>query len=981
MAAGAQMANKRPRNDFGPRPGPSGLAVPAPIAAPQLQQGIGPNNSGSRQTTANFGYQQPQSSSMRPPIIGRGPLSAPGMRNVGPMANSLQQPAMMMGGSPPIGGMAQQPPIGPGGGLMRPMPNQMGGPLPFHGGQTPPTGPGGRFQGPTGPRNAIPPRRPANEAGPPRAGRVSSSSSLPSTEARDRSTSGMTNAAGPSKFTGPVGVNALPPGSSSRNGALPNRRNGRTSHPERNAESLPSTKVRNDSSSRPPQAPSGPRRNAQSASQASQSSFDVNKPAIIATQAQASTDLDHPVQAASKKTYADFNILGLHIPEIDWLWTAYDAVLEEKAAEQEDATEAKDEPKKEEDDGDEDEQPISLAKTIKQRSVIWNQREQPEEGPKKGQANKLKINFAVHSSSSQQTAKSESKKVAVQGDGNDEKSKMTEDTEDHAATTDQKGPLWTAESKGPPQLSSNRIGLTYASGARRLVIDAEVVKEVRFCRSEKSAEIVIDAVTMPRSRPRGAVWKKRAEEWVICKGVLLESRKRNPLVESRKQDNVSYDAVSRRQLEHAWLHQTEDEGTENKDEEMVEGGGSGSGDEEVGKNEDTDEKKDSSKQQEQQQQDEEADEEESEQRSAKDSPDSVWGSHKTLPPLHRFLSSDADADPEREAPSREMVIVVALEKLAPLQEAKWLKTGDIAEWLAGLPSFSQTTEQAWASKIHVLDPDPPPSVHDLFSDWANRSTVSLAKDRRKFVADTLHGGASSYVEILAWLVHGDRYYSAPNQKELGPLLSIALTSSAYPSHQNHMSLSVLALFSLCRSYADAAGTANEVLEGQMGEIIMSLPVRLTFRALDGMVSGESGMRIRLTCPLTNSHILICSSRITLIVKGPKRDKRNVRRPRKVLLLLPELLLFERIRPAKCLVEPHLSRLLWVESQFQNGKVMKKRMVFRPKVKMPLPSSLQLLHRHKMVSLILHLWSLIVLLARTSMGLCPRFKGRLWKARK
>lgn len=884
VGPGVNSANKRPRHEFGPRPGPAGMNGAVPVAH-QPQQGVGQANLGlnSRHGSGNFGWQQPQNPSMGPPAVARGP--GPGMRNAGPMA-TFQQPAMMMGGSPPMGGMAQPPPVGPSSGPMRPVPAYMGGPLPFHGGQAPPTGPGGRPLGPTGPRNAMTPRRPANDAGSSRTSRVSSSSSSNASEVKDRSASGGSSAAGPSRFSGPVGVNALPPGSSSRGAAQASRRNGRPSHAERSADSSSGSKARNDASSRPPQAPSGPRRNAQPAAQDSQSSFDVNKPAIIATQAQASTDLDHPVPAASKKTYADFNILGIHIPDIDWIWTAYDGAIGTKEqTEQEGESEVKAESHSE-DEGDLD-CPISLVKVLAERSAIWQQQEQAEEGVRKGQANKLKINFAALSQPTQ-SAKVESKKAVVLGDKTDDQEEATENGEE-PPTSDQKVHTWTAETKGPPQLSSNRIGLTYASGARRLVMDAEVVKEVRFCREEKRVEIVINAVTMPRTRPRAASWKKRAEEWVICKGVLLESRKQGPVVEHRKQDNVSYDAVSRRQLEHAWFHETEEEGTETKDEELTEGGGANGYGEGAEREEADDEGNESLKQQ--QQQDEDGDEEVTEQRSAKDPPSRVWGSHKTLPPLHRILASDVDADPEREAPGREMIIHVALEKVAPLQEAKWLKTGDIVEWLAGLPSFSRTSEQAWARKIHVVDPDPPPSVQDLFSDWTNRSTVNLAKDRRRFVSETLNGGASSYIEILAWLIHGDRYYSAPNQKELGPLLSNALSFSAYPGHQNHMSLSVLALFSLCRSYAEVAGTEAEVLEAQMGEIIMSLPVRLTFRAMDGMVSRDF-VNYCLCVAMAHSFASY-SSRIMRTARGQKKGKRNVNEPRRIML---QLLL--ELRPAK-----------------------------------------------------------------------------------
>lgn len=71
--------------------------------------------------------------------------------------------------------------------------------------------------------------------------------------------------------------------------------------------------------------------------------------------------------------------------------------------------------------------------------------------------------------------------------------------------------------KGPPQLSLNRIFLSYAANRKRLAIDAETVHSVKINRSEHWVEICIDT-----SRQQSQT-RKKGEEYLVCNGTLVSS--------------------------------------------------------------------------------------------------------------------------------------------------------------------------------------------------------------------------------------------------------------------------------------------------------------------------------------------------------------------------------------------------------------------------------------------------------------------------
>lgn len=92
--------------------------------------------------------------------------------------------------------------------------------------------------------------------------------------------------------------------------------------------------------------------------------------------------------------------------------------------------------------------------------------------------------------------------------------------------------------KGPPQLSLNRIFLSFAANRKRLAIDAEAVKSVKIHRSEHWVEICIDV-----TRQSDQVTRKKGEEYLVCNGTLLEKR-------TKGQEN--YTAVTKSDIAAAW---------------------------------------------------------------------------------------------------------------------------------------------------------------------------------------------------------------------------------------------------------------------------------------------------------------------------------------------------------------------------------------------------------------------------------------------
>lgn len=207
-------------------------------------------------------------------------------------------------------------------------------------------------------------------------------------------------------------------------------------------------------------------------------------------------------------------------------------------------------------------------------------------------------------------------------------------------------------------------------------------------------------------------------------------------------------------------------------------------------------------------------------------------------------------------------LVVHLDRDRPLSEPKWVKSGDVQEWLKSMfgRMFWVAGEAAdgWEKKIEVADPDPvrffpddlfliltlsqSPTIWTVLEGWAINSPVGIQTERQRFLK-THMTEVDNLLEILLRLVRGERAtpfsqtapaISAPSIS--GPLLTAFSQSSAHGAQQTHVSLAVLAMFYMTIEYAQKAGGQKGKTEAEekIGEIIRCLPSHLIYKSLDGI---------------------------------------------------------------------------------------------------------------------------------------------------
>ncbi|OCH95855.1 hypothetical protein OBBRIDRAFT_883479 [Obba rivulosa] len=208
-------------------------------------------------------------------------------------------------------------------------------------------------------------------------------------------------------------------------------------------------------------------------------------------------------------------------------------------------------------------------------------------------------------------------------------------------------------------------------------------------------------------------------------------------------------------------------------------------------------------------------------------------SDPTIPPFFRAT-----------LPSK-MTLLARLDKERPLSEPRWVKTGDVQDWLRSMFGrmfwVAGDAADGWEKKIEVVDPDPAPTIWTVLEAWATNSSVGLPNERQRFVR-THMTETDNILEILLRLVRGERSTFNQNNPTVsaptvtGPLLSALSQGSAHGAQQNHVSLAVLAIFRLAVEYAKKAvpETGKAEAEERVGEIIRSLPSHLVYKSLDGI---------------------------------------------------------------------------------------------------------------------------------------------------
>ncbi|KAF7331881.1 Proteasome endopeptidase complex [Mycena kentingensis (nom. inval.)] len=173
-----------------------------------------------------------------------------------------------------------------------------------------------------------------------------------------------------------------------------------------------------------------------------------------------------------------------------------------------------------------------------------------------------------------------------------------------------------------------------------------------------------------------------------------------------------------------------------------------------------------------------------------------------------------------------VTLVVYLDIVRPLSEPKWVKTGDIPEWLKSLFGrmfwFAGDAAESWEKKIVVSDPDPPPTLTTVLEGWASSSGAGNLVERQRFVKTHLCE-MENVMEILLRLVRGNQPTPLASQTGsplTGPLLSAIAPGSIHGGLQTPVSLAVLAMFRMTVEYASKAGgdKGKEEVDRSTGEL-------------------------------------------------------------------------------------------------------------------------------------------------------------------
>ncbi|KAJ3743368.1 hypothetical protein DFH05DRAFT_1617961 [Lentinula detonsa] len=205
----------------------------------------------------------------------------------------------------------------------------------------------------------------------------------------------------------------------------------------------------------------------------------------------------------------------------------------------------------------------------------------------------------------------------------------------------------------------------------------------------------------------------------------------------------------------------------------------------------------------------------------------------TLPPFPNDLTSTS------------LTLIAHLETKRPLSEPRWVRTGDIQDWLRSMFGrmfwVAGDAADGWEKKITVVDPDPPPTIWTVLEGWAQNSTVGVSTERQRFLK-THMSETENILEILLRLVRGERATAFPSASMIsapsvsGPLLSALSSATAHGSQQTHVSLAVLAMFQMSIEYATKAlgEDGKKEVDERIGEIIRFLPSHLIYKSLDGI---------------------------------------------------------------------------------------------------------------------------------------------------
>ncbi|PLW12380.1 hypothetical protein PCANC_20172 [Puccinia coronata f. sp. avenae] len=354
-----------------------------------------------------------------------------------------------------------------------------------------------------------------------------------------------------------------------------------------------------------------------------------------------------------------------------------------------------------------------------------------------------------------------------------------------------------------PEPKADRLSISYARNTRRLVIDADVVEEIKVYRAAHKIEVLVKL--MP-AIIQGGKFDGAVDVYRICKGVV---------VEAYDPELKDYVVLDRPTLEASWLakEQEDDDKAKAHDE----------------------------------------------------APPTEDGNERVvhdplLPPLHRLYFSKGEPTPDESQEAQQargaevkptqvfkkdtILIVADIDTANPLTEAKWVRTGDVDSWISQMTGVifkpEETGDCGWRRKITVVDPEPAPTIQHLLDTWLTTSNVGTIDSRQRFIDQHVIKNVDVIIEILLRVIRNGG--NNPSTHHINPMPLIvqqaATLHAPYPEQQTQVSLAVLGLYRLSVDTALEAGKPVRPVIRKATDIVRSLPYRLAFSALDGIYKDE-----------------------------------------------------------------------------------------------------------------------------------------------
>lgn len=210
-------------------------------------------------------------------------------------------------------------------------------------------------------------------------------------------------------------------------------------------------------------------------------------------------------------------------------------------------------------------------------------------------------------------------------------------------------------------------------------------------------------------------------------------------------------------------------------------------------------------------------------------------------------AEDKALPPFTERPSNVVVLTAFLDRDHPLSEPKWVKSGQLEDWIrsvrgSGAPAKGRAAlEKGWESKLEIVDPDVPLTINHVLEAWALHSKIGNLKDRRRFIHSSFNS-VNDVTQILLRVIRGDEIPLSRSQipRLHGPLRTAIRSTSEHFAQQTPVTLAIMAIVNLAKDYSYDLNEKSNVLMAQIGDIIKSLPNALIYKSVDKLFEENLG---------------------------------------------------------------------------------------------------------------------------------------------